>query len=160
MIEIPLTQGKVALIDDADFELISARKWCVRWGRNTFYAGSRIKGTLVKMQNYLLHPPKGMIVDHRNHNGLDNRRLNLRICTQTENMRNSLSHKDGSSKYKGVSFCKFTGKWRVQIHIDGKNKNAGRYLSEIEAAHAYDSIAEKVHGEFACLNRDHFEEIN
>lgn len=104
-----------------------------------------------------MQAPKGMVVDHINHNGLDNRKANLRIATFSENRRNSRKAKDTSSKYKGVSWHKNNKKWHAGININGRRKHLGSFDDEIQAAKAYDEVARKYHGEFSSLN---FEEVS
>jgi hypothetical protein len=101
----------------------------------------------------ILDPPDHLFVDHINHNGLDNRKANLRTATRRQNSYNRIHfRKNPYSKYKGVSFKKRTKKWNVQIRYDGQSRFIGSFDSEIEAAKAYDKDAKKHHGEFAVLN--------
>lgn len=88
-------------------------------------------------------------LDHINRNRLDNRIENLRICTRTQNLGNS-GPKNG--KYKGITFCKQTGKWKAQIGVNYKNINLGRYSTVYEAVQAYNKAAIDAFGEFAYLN--------
>jgi hypothetical protein len=100
-------------------------------------------------------------VDHKNHNGLDNRRNNLRICNDSENNRNGRKPRNGNtSQYKGVVLYERYNKtkWRVQITVNNKVLHVGHYLTELEAALAYNEADIKYHGEFACLNN--FENVN
>jgi len=94
----------------------------------------------------------GEVVDHINHNLLDNRRQNLRICTPSENKRNRVLAKNNSSGYKGVNWSKGANKWRTQISINGKQKHLGLFNNILLAAEAYDSAAQKYYGEFAYTN--------
>ena len=95
-------------------------------------------------------------VDHINGNRLDNRKENLRLATPQQNQMNRKSHRNSTSKYKGVSWDKSRNKWRALIMIDNKYKHIGRYQDEREAALAYDKAARELFGEYAHLN---FEEI-
>ena len=105
------------------------------------------------MHRDILKPPDHLCVDHINHNGIDNRRANLRLATHRQNSYNRIHFtKNPSSKYKGVSFRKRTKKWDAKIRYDGKNKHIGSFKDEIEAAKAYDEAAKKYQGEFAALN--------
>ncbi len=98
---------------------------------------------------------KYAIVDHKNRNGLDNRKANLRVATRMQNTWNSINGINrGFSKYKGVR--KHHNKWRAVIEYSGKKVHLGCFAGEIEAAGAYDAAARKYHGEFAVLNRDVF----
>jgi len=110
---LPLSQNKFAIVDADDYERLNKYKWCVSKTRHTNYAmrrtkGKRVKGKRVKrktimMHRFILNAPRGLVVDHINHNGLDNRKSNLRLCTRAENSYNSRSFNNKSSKYKGVS---------------------------------------------------------
>ena len=93
-----------------------------------------------------------MITDHRNGNGLDNRRANLRICTLSENRMSSRKREGCSSQYKGIAWDKYRQKWQAYINVDGKRQHLGRFEDEREAARAYDQAAKKRFGNFARLN--------
>lgn len=143
-IEIPLTQGKVALVDDEDHALISQFKWYAHKQWEVWYARTRWPKWPIDKKTYMhrmilnLSDPDQK-VDHINHNGLDNRRENLRVCTQSENQRNSRKI-NRSSKYRGVSWRKREKKWQVIIRYSGKIKWLGYFESEIEAAKAYNEF--------------------
>lgn len=98
------------------------------------------------MQNTIMNPVKGMIVDHIDHNGLNNQRSNLRVCTISENNQNRRPKK--GKNYLGTKFVKSTNKWHAIL----RTKFIGTFLSEIEAAKAYDKAAKEKFGEFAYLN--------
>lgn len=157
MKQIPLTQGKFALVDDQDFELINKFKWCAHKMGNTFYAdrGIRVDG---KCKTILMHrfilgiTEKTSPVDHKNFNGLDNRRCNIRPCTQSQNNMNRKSYANSSSIYKGVIYRNDNKKWYARIRINGKNKNIGSFSNEIDAAKAYDFYALQLYKEFANTN--------
>ena len=125
---------------------------------NSFYAtnGHRDinnKITTLRIHRLIMNCPDDKIIDHINHNTLDNRKSNLRICTHLENNRNSKKRKDGlSSQYKGVTHSKKTGKFIAQINIKNKRKRIGQYNTELEATIAYNEHAKKFYGEFANLN--------
>ena len=104
------------------------------------------------MHRVIMDAPKGMHVDHINGNGLDNRRENLRLCTNSQNHMNRKTHRDSSSKYKGVSWNKRNSKWQAYIGSGIKRKNLGYFASESDAAKAYDIKAKECFGEFARLN--------
>jgi len=159
MKEIPLTQNKVALVDDADYERLNKHKWYALKVKNTFYAvrmSSRVGGkqSLILMHREILglkyaDTQQG---DHRNHNGLHNWRDNLRACKHAENQHNQRPQIGCSSEYKGVSWHKQSNKWQARIGVDGKYKHLGLFTSEIEAAKAYDKAARKSYKQFACTN--------
>ena len=151
--EIPLTQGKVAIVDDEDYERLKGYSW--QYNRKRGYA-QRIaekngKRAAVYLHREIMQPPPGMQVDHINGDKLDNRRNNLRIVTNQQNQYNSKSRK-GISKYKGVSWHKTAGKWRAYIGVDGKFKHLGLFTDEKEAALAYDRAARELFGEYAKTN--------
>jgi len=150
---IALTKGKLATVDAADYEWLSQYKWCVTStpeGRP--YAYRKDKGKTVYMHREIMQPPPGMVVDHISGDSLNNRRQNLRNCTPQENMRNRDKFRGDSSRFKGVSPCVNSDKWRAAIGVDGCNIHIGVYETEIEAAHAYDQKAKELFGEFARLN--------
>ncbi len=155
--EIQLTQGKVALVDDADYEWLNQWKWCANNQHGHWYAhrGYRVNGKnqIVTMHALILGTPKGMDSDHKDGEGLNNQRQNLRVCTTAQNQQNrrvQLSAK--SSMFKGVCWDKENKKWLSQIGIAGIQRKLGRFTSEIQAALAYDRAAKKYFGEFANLN--------
>ena len=111
------------------------------------------------MHREILDVPAGMICDHKNHNGLDNRRCNLRICTPAQNQYNRRLQTGGTSLYKGVYWHKENRKWRAQICHGGLHIHIGYYDYEADAAIAYDDMAIDLFGEFACLNFQYRPEI-
>lgn len=157
-IEMQLTQGKVALMDAEDYDLVKGHRWCAHKGEKTYYAQTNLKKDLggyktTSMHNLIMSPPEGMQADHENHNGLDNRRkLNLRLCTDRQNKMNRRPFKGSTSIYSGVSLFKQNGKWVSKINIDFKVKHIGYFHSEIEAALSYDKLARKHFKKYAYLN--------
>ena len=154
---IPLTQGKYAIVDPEDFERLNKHKWFAVKSERTFYAGRTIaagkKFISVRMHREILHTPGHLLVDHINHNGLDNRKANLRLATCAQNTYNRRRfRKDKSSKYTGLSWRKDRKKWTVIICCKRKNIIVGYFEDESQAAKAYDEAAKKYHGEFASLN--------
>ncbi len=161
MREIELTRGKVALIDDADYPLLSAYHWAARQDHNGVWYARRTehrqdKNVSVYMHRAILDVPHGMQVDHVNHNGLDNQRFNIRICTKVQNGANRLKASKYSSLYKGVSWSKSKNCWEARIGSGSVNpitrRHLGSFKSEIEAARAYDAAAREQWGEFALVN--------
>lgn len=154
VVEIPLTKRYVSLIDEDDAERVLQYKWHARetgsMGR-TVYAASARAGLL---HRFILDAPHGLVVDHRNGNGLDNRKANLRLATQHENKANVGLRRDNTSGYRGVFLKRATGRWMVSINIgaDKLRKIVGPFPDRITAAHAYDDLARQYHGEFARLN--------
>jgi hypothetical protein len=157
---IPLTKGKFAIVDPDDFLWLSKFKWHVIKKNDYLYACRRPRACehrlsrSVFMNREVLNAPPGLLVDHRNHNTLDDRKANLRLATYVENGRNrrKLKKQNKSSKYKGVSYRRKTNCWRAAIRANGRNIQLGEFKSEIDAAKAYDTAAKLYFGEFACLN--------
>ena len=147
MREIPLTQGKYALVDDEDYGRLKGYKWFARKDKNAFYASRkspRVNGrqTMIQMHHEVIgQPQKGFETDHRDNNGLNNQRSNLRHVTRRQNQQN---RKYGSSKYPGVSWIKTRRKWLAQITINGINKNLGGFKTELLAFNAYRQAVEQL----------------
>ena len=160
MKQIKLTQGYVALVDDEDFEWLNQWKWCIQKNERNNYAmrgkyakgGGGLERETIKMHRVILNAQKGQEIDHINHNGLDNRKQNIRICTHQQNMQNQSCNKNTSSKYKGVTFDKKAGRWRAQIRHNNITTRLGVFKIEQVAAKAYDAKAKELFGEFAYLN--------
>ena len=155
---IPLTQGRVALVDDEDFEALSRWKWTLnRRSRNKAYAvrcesrGGRKSMILMHRQILGLVPGDGLQADHVNRDKLDNRRCNLRIATPSEQLCNQIS-RGGASRYKGVSLDRRDGAWYAHITVNSRCLHLGRFVCDADAATAYDEAARALHGEFAVLN--------
>lgn len=148
--EIPLTQGKVAIVDASDYDWLMQFKWHAQKKSDKWYAG-RAQGRNISflMHREILDAPQGWLVDHKDGNGLNNTRNNIRLCTYAQNNFNTASYK-GGSLYKGVH--RFKRGWRAQIRKGGKQYSLGVYSTEEAAARAYDAAAKKMHGEFAYLN--------
>jgi len=151
---IPLTRGKYAIVDAADYEWLSKHKWFANGNEETgFYAARWLPNhKMLLMHRAIMDPPEGMIVDHIDRNRLNDCRANLRNCTWKENMRNTPSSRNATSRFKGVHFVKKIGKWVATIRCDGKTTYLGAFDDEIEAARAYDRKARELFGEFAYLN--------
>lgn len=156
MKEINLDKGKVALVDDSDYEWLSSLKWRAHnpsgRERRSFYALTGYKG--VAMHRMITNCPNGLHVDHINGDSLDNRRSNLRVCTPKENNRNrrAVISKRSKSKYLGVDLDRAGKKWVARIGVNYKKFHLGTFTSEEEAARIYDIHARAAFGEFANLN--------
>jgi hypothetical protein len=146
--QIPLGDGMYAYVDAADYEELSRYKWCLRGG----YAGRYENGKIIFMHRQIMSPPRGMIVDHIDHNRLNNCRANLRVCTRRQNTCNRRKRTGSSSRFKGVSRGKGHRKWRVELLSRGRKIWVGSFTDEVEAARAYDRKAVEVFGEYAHLN--------
>ena len=149
---IPLTQGKFAIVDAADYERLAEHKWCLKSNNVHYYAHRSVGRTTIMMHHEIIDVPPGKVCDHINHNGLDNRRCNLRVCTTSQNGYNRLPNKNGTSRYKGVRWHKDACKWVAEICYKNHQIHIGYFDYEEDAAIAYDDMAIKLFGEFACLN--------
>jgi hypothetical protein len=158
--KIALTQGKFAIVDAEDYEELAKYKWfAVRYELGCYAVRavkakeSRGKERTVRMHRAILGVPKGKIVDHINHNGLDNRRANLRVATRRENSWNKRKQRGNcSSQYKGVTWLKSEGKWQARIVCKGRAIFIGYFDDEKAAARAYDARAAELFGEYAAPN--------
>lgn len=149
--EIPLTRGKVAIVDDMDFDALSKHKWTAYCNQGHWYAQRVVRGKGVSMHRLILRAPPSVHVDHWDGDGLHNWRKNLRVCTRSQNQSNRGKTKANKSGFKGVCLLK-SGKWQAQIKCDGEITYLGVYSSPKEAAKAYDTAALQLHGEFAKTN--------
>ena len=154
--KIPLTQGRFAKVDPEDYIWLSQFRWHCKTNINATYAVRTItvagKSKRIYMHRQIMNTPAHLVCDHINHNGLDNRKQNLRNCTITQNNANSRSARGASSKYKGVSWNKKRKKWAAYIKKGKKQTRLGFFEDETEAAIAYDKATKKYQGEFANLN--------
>ncbi len=168
--KIPLTKGKFAIVDPKDYKHLSKYKWFAQRGKETFYAvrvgrkSEARNGKNIWMHRVILGLDEGVFCDHINHNGLDNRKVNLRPATRSQNMCNRPKTKSHCwSKFKGVSFRVDQNRWVSEIQVDGKSMFLGYFGDEIGAAKTYDRAARKFHGQFAVLNfpvKNQFSRIN
>lgn len=150
---IDLTAGKLAMVDDEDFEAINILNWNANFQHTTWYARAWKDGKRLLMHRYIMGvtDPK-ILVDHENHDGLDNRRQNLRAASKADNCRNKSHRKGTSSKYHGVCWHKATSKWIVKICVDYTEIHLGIFDKEEDAALAYNVAALKYFGKFANIN--------
>jgi hypothetical protein len=161
MKEIPLTQGKVAIVDDCDFEWLNQWNWCAakdpRKTGDVWYAIRHGPSTETPRRTIRMHREiaarAGLPqVDHSDGNGLHNWRSNLRPCTATQNNANMRKRPETSSQFKGVTWRRDTSVWKARIRVNRNLINLGCFTDEIEAAKAYDTAAREHFGGFACLN--------
>lgn len=156
IIEIPLTQGQVTLVDEEDYLTVLKHKWCAWYNKCTdsYYVktASRVEGkkTILNMHRYLLGlVDRGRCVDHINGNTLDNRRANLRICTTAQNTKNHTKlKKSNKSGFRGVCWVTEKRKWKAFITINYKHKHLGYFDDPSNAAKAFDRAALHYYGEF------------
>lgn len=167
MIEIPLTQGKVTQVDD-DFEFLNQYNWYASKAQSKasfqYYAlrkSARLNGIQLTIQLHRVimetklgrHLLRTEEIDHIDHDGLNNTCNNLRIVSHTQNNRNRRKQGNkASSEYKGISWHKNESKWIAHIGKDGKLHHIGYFISEEDAARAYDAAAKKLFGPYANLN--------
>jgi len=155
--------NEYTLVDDDDYERISKYKWHIHPSGNvkraarSSVAGDHVQGKRITifLHRVIMAAPDGFDVDHINHDGLDNRKKNLRLCNPSENQHNRRPQIGCASRYKGVT--RNGNKWRSRIRIpySKRETSLGTFESEIEAALAYDKKAEELYGEFACFNFPH-----
>jgi hypothetical protein len=152
MKEIQLTQGKIAIIDDEDYEFLSQWKWCyykTGYAIRSAYNKETKRRYSILMHRVIMHTPDGMDTDHINHNTLDNRKSNLRICTHSQNQMNKHKQSNNTSGHTGVSWHKRNHQWQAQIKLNGKYISLGFHDDIDEAIDAYDMKARELFGEFA-----------
>jgi len=158
--KIALTQGKYAIVDVEDYEKLAKYKWYAAKSDRRFYGQRKVVlkngkcGTYtIRMQRLILKPQQGKIIDHINHNGLDNRKANLRFVTPLQNSWNARKRLGNyTSKYKGVYFHKRDRRWHTKIRCKGREIFLGYFKDEKTAARAYDEKAKELFGLYAVLN--------
>jgi hypothetical protein len=163
--QIPLTQGKVALVDDDDYERLSSHKWHAvavrrKHGPSVFYAartinGRREDGSRTAHREYMHRVVLGIdgVADHRDGDGLNNQRSNLRPATTSQNGANRRrGSASPSSRFKGVCWHRRCRRWQAGIRVQGQSRYIGFFTDEEEAARAYDRVAREAWGEFALVN--------
>lgn len=154
VIGIPLTRGKITLVDADDYGALAGYRWYYAKG----YAARSLRSAPNAiprhwaMHRQILTVPPGYSVDHINHDTLDNRRANLRPATPAEQARNQRPRRDTTSSLKGVSWHGLVGRWAARIRVDGRLVVLGYFATEVEAGLAYDRAAREAFREFAYLN--------
>lgn len=156
---IPLTQGYAALVDAEDVARVAQFKWHVHFNGNNWYAIRHVRLSDGKEGHQRMHRfimglqfDDSRDVDHKDRDGLNNQKNNLRIATRSQNQHNQGLAKHNTSQFKGVSFDKSRNKWEAYIKLSGEQLRVGRFGDPIAAAQAYDEAARKYFGEFACVN--------
>ena len=152
MKKIPLTQGKLALIDDEDFDLVSKHKWSVSNIGHNFYATTRSKDTKY-MHRLVMNNPAGLEIDHINGDGLDNRKKNLRVCDRSRNSANRRNFKN-STGFRGVAKQSLSNTYQAGIWIRGKRIYLGTFKTPEEASLAYRKKYREEYGEEPPEYRD------
>lgn len=155
MAEMKLITGEVVLLDDEDADRVISQG---KWRNNLGYAVHHGNRKGIRMHRFILNFPDSHI-DHINGNPLDNRKSNLRLCTRSQNQHNRFKNRNSRSRYKGVSRDSQNKAWQARIKTNNKSQWLGRFITEEDAAKAYDDIAKQQHGEFARLNYDSHCEI-
>lgn len=155
---IPLTRGKIAIVDAEDFEWLNQWKWCALKGKYTFYAMRIVEKKGIKfsflMHREILKLKKGdkIITDHKNRNGCDNRKNNIRTVTITINNHNSRLQRNNSSGYRGVSWKKDKQKWKAYLMVNNKQVHLGYFTDIKSAALAYDNKVIEIRDMYASTN--------
>lgn len=150
MKEIKLSKGFIALVDDEDFEWLNQWKWSYHSGG--YAVRMHLGHKMLFMHRFIMNVPTTLEIDHINHNGIDNRKCNLRICTTSQNLHNTKIQRNNTSGYKGVSFNKLTNKWEAYIKINNKKIHLGLFNTSEDAARAYDAKTKNSFGKFALTN--------
>lgn len=158
-VKVELTNGGFALVDDEDEASIAGYAWHrAGRGKNT-YAVTRISGRTVYMHRRILSAPKGVLVDHENLDGLDNRRCNIRLCSKSGNSANRGLLATNKSGFKGVRYLPKSGRWQARIKVNGRSLHLGNWYAPEHAAGAYDEAAAEHFAEFARFNFGPFDDV-
>lgn len=149
---IVLNRGRFAMVDAEDYDRLAKYRWYCIGSQGYLYAIRSEANRMIKMHRDIVQPPTGLYVDHKNHNTLDNRKSNLRVCTPAQNCFNRIPSQKGTSRYKGVYWSSDKKRWAAIIGFEGKHIHIGHFDYELDAAIAYDDRAAELFGEFAALN--------
>lgn len=151
---IPVGKDHIAVVDEKDYEIVSAYKWKPRTSTRAMYAYTSGGTKRLDMHVLIMGSRPGFMVDHINRFGLDNRRENLRWATRSQNQMNieKPRFRMGTSKFKGVEWVKTKNRWRARIRHNRVGIYIGSFINEVDAARAYDAAAIRLFGEFACIN--------
>lgn len=149
IVTIPLSRGMTGTISAVDSDRVSKHSWSILESNGRFYAKAKIGGKNIKLHRFLLDAPSGVLVDHRDGNGLNNTRPNIRLATHAQNAMNQKPI--NGRPLKGIDLLPY-GAWRARIHQGVKQITIGIFPTAEEAARAYDEAAVRLFGEFARLN--------
>lgn len=150
MKEIPMGGGLLALVDDCDWDQVKMHRWFLYKGKTTHYAGTKRNKGNIYLHRFVLGLDGKDLIDHKDGNGLNCCRDNLRVCDNSQNACNSVPR--NGKKFKGTTFDKRRSIYNASITKNYKNYYLGSFKEEIDAARAYDNAAREMHGEFARLN--------
>lgn len=146
-----------AIIDVEDLKKVRSHQWNPLVRKRATYAYAKVaapdgRRVTLYLHRFLMEAGPGTEIDHVDHDGLNNRRSNLRFATRGGNLGNTRKLRGGTSQYKGVCWVISRRRWKAAIQVNGRTIHLGRYATELEAALAYDAAALAAWGEFACLN--------
>lgn len=157
-IHIPLTQGLFAKVSPCDFDRVNQFKWAATVRKTVCYGTRRSSdGKNHSLHRFIVDARVGDVVDHKNRDGVDNRRENLRIVSHRQNQQNKTAKSTSKSMLKGVNWIVRDKKWSARIFLDNKSVLLGTFANELDAARAYDVAAMESFGDFACINFDRSE---
>ena len=163
---VPLSKGRVSIIDAADVGLVAGRKWCALTSREKCYAVTNPpmkngrRGGLIAMHRFIIGAPEGLEVDHINGDGLDNRRANLRLATTSQNQANRPVQRNNKLGVKGVIYAPHAKNrpYAAVIRVAGKQKWIGRFATVEEASDAFQKASREAFGDFAFALAMHAKE--
>jgi hypothetical protein len=152
---LPLTKGRVAMVDDEDFPAVAQFRWYVSthgYAVRTVHANGR--STKVSLHRFLMKPQGGEHIDHINGDPLDCRRANMRIATRSQNLANARKRITSTQPFKGITYdaTRRRLRWYARVNKDGRRFRSKRFETAEEAARAHDDLARQLHGDFARLN--------
>lgn len=147
------TDGTPFVVDDCDDEVVASRRWYAKRDKRkrkpkAYVTSGEFRNSVI-LHRLIAGATRGVHVDHVDGDTLNNRRSNLRLCTNAENSRNVTAHVDSRTGIKGIHFCRSTGRWRAQICLEGERIHLGRFSTKEQAHEAYCKAAKALHGQFA-----------